>query len=134
MITIGESRKWKMDTSNEKFSVVEDNGIHYGTHWFIIQYDTDGRKQTVRAQDLEEKTVILDEYAMKEENVVEKWFDGSGVQVNYAMINPPGLVVDRCAIQESRVLPYKNAQECREALLKAYKKYIKGEEEHPMEK
>lgn len=59
MINIGEERKWIADTNNERFEVVEDKGVHYGTHYFIIQYDTDGRKQTVRKQDLEEKTVIL---------------------------------------------------------------------------
>lgn len=59
MINIGEERKWIADTNNERFEVVEDKGIHYDTHYFIIQYDTDGRKQTVRKQDLEEKTVIL---------------------------------------------------------------------------
>lgn len=59
MINIGEERKWIADTNNERFEVVEDKGIHYNTHYFIIQYDTDGRKQTVRKQDLEEKTVIL---------------------------------------------------------------------------
>ena len=60
VITIGEARKWKMDTNNERFTVIEDNGVHYGTHWFVIQYVTDGRKQTVREQDLLEKTVVLD--------------------------------------------------------------------------
>mgnify|MGYP003306950997 CR=1 FL=1 len=59
MINICEERKWIADTNNERFEVVEDKGIHYNTHYFIIQYDTDGRKQTVRKQDLEEKTVIL---------------------------------------------------------------------------
>lgn len=59
MINIGEERKWIADTNNERFEIVEDKGIHYDTHYFIIQYDTDGRKQTVRKQDLEEKTVIL---------------------------------------------------------------------------
>ena len=44
MITIGEDRKWIADTNNERFTVIEDDGIHYGTHWYIIQYDTDGRK------------------------------------------------------------------------------------------
>lgn len=59
MINIGEERKWIADTNNERFKVVEDKGIHYDTHYFIIQYYTDGRKQTARKQDLEEKTVIL---------------------------------------------------------------------------
>ena len=62
MIIIGEDRKWKMDTNNERFTVIEDYGIHYGTHFYIIQYDTDGRKQTVREQDLEDKTVVLEKY------------------------------------------------------------------------
>ena len=59
MITIGEDRKWIMDTNNERFTIIEDNGIHYGSHWFIIKYDTDGREQTVKEQELEEKTIIL---------------------------------------------------------------------------
>lgn len=59
MINIGEERKWIMNTNNERFKVVVDKGIHYDTHWFTIEYDTDGRKQTVREQDIEEKTVIL---------------------------------------------------------------------------
>lgn len=62
MITIGEDRKWIADTNNERFTVIEDKGIHYGTHWYIIQYDTDGRKQTVREQDLLEKTVVLEQW------------------------------------------------------------------------
>ena len=59
MINVGEERKWLMDINNERFKVISDNGIHYGAHYFTIQYDPDGRKQTVREQDLEEKTVIL---------------------------------------------------------------------------
>ena len=62
VITIGEACKWKMDTNNERFTVIEDNGVHYGTHWFVIQYVTDGRKQTVREQDLLEKTVVLEKW------------------------------------------------------------------------
>ena len=62
MIIIGEDRKWIMDTNNERFTVIEDDGIHYGTHWFIIQYGTDGRQQTVREQDLQEKIVILEKW------------------------------------------------------------------------
>ena len=62
MITIGEDRKWIADTNNERFNVIEDNGVHYGTHWYIIQYNTDGRKQTVREQELLEKTVVLEKW------------------------------------------------------------------------
>ena len=62
MITIGEDRKWIADTNNERFTVIEDDGIHYGTHFYIIQYETDGRKQTVREQDLEDKTVVLEKW------------------------------------------------------------------------
>lgn len=59
MIKIGEDRKWRMDTNNERFKVIVDKGVHYGTHYFIIQYDTDGRKQTVSKKDLDTKTVLL---------------------------------------------------------------------------
>ena len=56
-----------------------------------------------------------------------------GVQVNYSMVNPPDRIVDKSAVQESRVFPYANAQECREALLKAYNKYVRGREEQTIE-
>ena len=59
MIKIGEERKWQMDTNNERFSVIVDKGVHYGMHYFIIQYDTNGRKQTVSEEDLDMKTVLL---------------------------------------------------------------------------
>lgn len=59
MIKIGEERKWRMDTNHERFKILLDKGVHYGTHYFTIQYDTDGRKQTVSEQDLETKTVLL---------------------------------------------------------------------------
>ena len=36
---IGEERKWQMDTNNERFKVIVGKGVHYGTHYFIIQYD-----------------------------------------------------------------------------------------------
>ena len=62
MITIGEDRKWIADTNNEWFIVIEDVGVHYGSRWYIIQYDTDGRKQTVREQELLEKTVVLEKW------------------------------------------------------------------------
>ena len=65
---------------------------------------------------------------------MKKWFDNSGVQVNHSMVNPPDFVVDGCAIQESRVFPYVNAQECREILLMAYNKYVRGNEEQNVEK
>lgn len=55
-------------------------------------------------------------------------FDNSGVQVNYSMINPPDVVDYNCAIQESRRFPYINVQECRDALLKAYNKHVRGQE------
>lgn len=80
MIIVGEERKWKMDTNNERFRVVIDKGIHYDTHWFVIEYDTDGRRQTVRKQDLEEKTVVvLDCYDCKD------WKKGSadGTCIHY---------------------------------------------------
>ena len=59
MITIDEDRKWIDDTNNEWFIVIEYVGVYYGSRWYIIQYDTDGRKQTVREQDLLEKSVAI---------------------------------------------------------------------------
>lgn len=49
----------------------------------------------------------------------------SGVQVNYSMINPPDFVGDELAFPESQVLPYRNADECREVMLKVHNKYLK---------
>ena len=59
MIIIGEERRWTADTNNERFKVVMDKGVEYGTHWYVIEYDTDGRRQTIREQGLEENTVLL---------------------------------------------------------------------------
>ena len=59
MVNVGDERKWIADTNNERFVVVEDKGFHCAAHYFVIQYDTDGRKQTVSNQDLELKTVVL---------------------------------------------------------------------------
>lgn len=65
---------------------------------------------------------------------MKKCFDNSGVQVNHSMVNPLDFVVDSCAIHESRAFPYANAQECRNTLLKAYNKYVRGTEEQTVEK
>ena len=65
---------------------------------------------------------------------MKKWLDNSVVQVNHSMVNPPDFVVDSCAIRESRTFPYVNAQECRNTLLKAYNKYVRGNEEQNVEK
>lgn len=59
-IKIGQIRKWKTDTNNEHFEIIEDNGTHYGTHYWIIQYTTDGRKQT-KAEDDFVKSVLCDD-------------------------------------------------------------------------
>lgn len=65
---------------------------------------------------------------------MKKWFINSGVQVNHSMVNPLDFVVDSCAIQEFRAFPYANAQECRNTLIKAYNKYVRGAEEQNTEK
>ncbi|MDF2881286.1 MAG: hypothetical protein K0R54_1843 [Clostridiaceae bacterium] len=51
-IKLNQIRKWKTDTNNEHFKIIVDNGIHYGNHFYIIEYLTDKRKQTVTEPEL----------------------------------------------------------------------------------
>lgn len=59
----------------------------------------------------------------KTNSMYDELFPPKGIQVNYSMINPPDLVVDGFAIQEPQALPYRNADECRESMLKVFKEY-----------
>lgn len=58
-IKIGQIRKWKSDTNNEHFEIIEDVGKKYGGHYYIIEYSTDGRKQTKEESDFD-KSIICE--------------------------------------------------------------------------
>ena len=56
-INIGEKRKWI--NNDEEFTVIGYEGIHHGNHWFVIEYETDNRKQTIQESVLISKTVAI---------------------------------------------------------------------------
>lgn len=56
-VNVGEKRKWI--NNNEVFTVIKDKENHYGSHWFVIEYETDNRKQTLQESVLISKTVAM---------------------------------------------------------------------------
>ena len=60
-IKIGQIRKWKRDTNHEHFKIVEDDGIYCDTRYWIIQYNTDGRKQTKTNEELLNLSILCDD-------------------------------------------------------------------------
>ena len=58
-IKVGETRRWRFDTNNESFIVGEYTGEHYEEQYFVIQYTTDGRKQTKTKKELCDKSIIV---------------------------------------------------------------------------
>jgi hypothetical protein len=60
-IEIGQIRKWRTDTNNEHFEIIEDNGVHHGNRFWIIQYTTDDRRQSKTDEEIFTKSVLCEE-------------------------------------------------------------------------
>lgn len=58
MIATGQVRRWLSDNTDDYFKIKEYKSFFIGEHYYIIEYMSDGRKQTVTENELLVETVL----------------------------------------------------------------------------
>jgi len=57
LVRVGQIRRWKENTKNEQFKIIKYRSFFCNMHYYIIEYLTDGRQQTIEESQFKESVI-----------------------------------------------------------------------------
>lgn len=109
-VKLGQVRTWNTDTNNEHFIVFKDHGIHYEAQYWIIQYLTDGRRQTKTEGEILDFSTICDTNLRLYKYWLSCGQSDGGVAVNYVKVDDKWFPYSEATTTENGLSSWEEAQ------------------------